>query len=68
MVRFLLWECRSAQNISLRELEKRSGISRSTLQRMESGKSSPTLMQMDIIAEALHINIAQLYEYCNDSK
>ena len=49
--------------MSLRELAEHSGISKSTLQRLECGKRSPTLEQLDRIANALNISIAQLYKW-----
>lgn len=63
MVNVRLWECRDANGITLRELERRSGISKSALQRIESGKTSPTLDQLDRIAIALNVNITYLYEW-----
>ena len=63
MVKVCLWECRDAKRITLRELERRCGISKSALQRIESGKTSPTLDQLDRIALALNINITHLYEW-----
>lgn len=62
MVKVLVWECREAQRLSLRELAELSGVSKSTLQRVESGRRSPTLEQLDHIADALNISITQLYE------
>lgn len=63
MITVLLWECREERHMSLRELAEHSGISKSTLQRLECGKRSPTLEQLDRIANALNISIAQLYKW-----
>lgn len=61
MIRVRIWECRERKGVSLRELERSSGISRSTLQRAESGLVSPTLDQLDRIASTLKISIADLF-------
>lgn len=45
MIEILIWERRQERGMTLRQLEERSGISRSTLQRLESGQQSPTLDQ-----------------------
>lgn len=64
MIEILIWERRQERGMTLRQLEERSGISRSTLQRLESGQQSPTLDQLDWIADALHVSISQLYTVC----
>lgn len=61
MIEILIWERRQERGMTLRQLEERSGISRSTLQRLESGQQSPTLDQLDWIADALNVSISQLY-------
>lgn len=64
MIEILIWERRQERGMTLRQLEERSGISRSTLQRLESGQQSPTLDQLDWIADALKVSISQLYTVC----
>ena len=64
MIEILIWERRQERGMTLRQLEERSGISRSTLQRLESGQQSPTLDQLDWIADALDVSISQLYNVC----
>lgn len=64
MIEILIWERRQERGMTLRQLEERSGISRSTLQRLESGQQSPTLDQLDWIADALNVSISQLYNVC----
>lgn len=39
-----------------------TGISKSTLNNIENGKTSPTLHQLELIAKALNIKISDLYE------
>ena len=64
MIEILIWERRQERGMTLRQLEERSVISRSTLQRLESGQQSPTLDQLDWIADALNVSISQLYTVC----
>lgn len=47
------WEARTAKNITLIELSKKTGIGKSTLNNIENGKTSPTLFQLEMIAIAL---------------
>ena len=61
MVKVLIWQARSARGLSLRELERRSGVSKTALQRIETEAVSPTLNQLDLIADALDCSISQLY-------
>lgn len=60
-MKVLVWEARDKRNISIRELSKLCGISKSTLQRIETGKTSPTLDQLDKIAKALKCKVTSLF-------
>jgi transcriptional regulator with XRE-family HTH domain len=48
MVKIMLKEIRTKRKITLRQLEATSGISISTLSRIEKGQVSPTLFEEDI--------------------
>ena len=56
------WEARDKKNIKLDELVKLTGISRGTLNNIENGKTSPRLSQLEKIAEALEVKIADLFD------
>jgi len=58
----LTWKARTDKNLTLRELEAITGISKSTLNTIENGLTSPTLRQLETIAEALDTTISALYE------
>jgi len=49
--------------MTLIELEKLSGISRSTISRIERGKVSPTIYELECIAKALEINPYDLFKF-----
>ena len=56
------WHARDRRNITLTQLSKMTGISKSTLNNIENGRTSPTLDQLERIAKALNVKISSLYE------
>lgn len=58
----LTWQARHNKNISLVELEALTGISKSTLNYIENGKTIPTIEQLELIAMALDSKITALFE------
>lgn len=56
----LTWQARNERNISLAQLEKLTGISKSTLNNIENGKVSPTIRQLELTAIALETKITNL--------
>jgi transcriptional regulator with XRE-family HTH domain len=67
-IKILVWEERTRKNISLEELESMSGISSSTLNRIENGKTSPTLDKLGKIAEALNVEVEDLFKTHNNNR
>ncbi len=61
-MKILLWEIRNRYNISLNKLSRQTGISKSTLQRIETGATSPTLDKLELIAKAMKIKITDLFD------
>lgn len=61
-MKILVWQIRTAKRITLVELAKRSGIGKSTINNIENEKVSPTLMQLESLAEALEVHITDLFE------
>ena len=57
-----IWHYRTQKNLTLSQLEKLTGISKSALNSLENGKTSPTLNQLELIAKALHIKITDLFD------
>lgn len=60
-ITILLKEIRTKKNITLRELEKMTNISKSHLSSIERNEKMPSLQVALIIAEALSISITELY-------
>lgn len=58
----LTWQARTEKNLTLVHLEELTGISKSTLNTIENGITSPTLRQLEAIAAALEVRITDLFE------
>lgn len=58
----LLWQARTNKGWTLERLAEKSGVSKSTLQRIETGETSPTMDVMEKVAKALNTRISDLYE------
>lgn len=57
-----VWEARTQKGYTLVQLEGITGISKSTLNNIENGKTSPTLSQLESIASALGVQITDLFD------
>lgn len=58
----LTWQARTRRSITLKQLETLTGISKTTLNYIENGVTSPTLRQLESIAAALEVTISSLYD------
>lgn len=57
-----LWEIRTAKGLKLEAVATITGVSKSTLNNIENGKTSPTLANLEKIAQGLGCRINDLYE------
>lgn len=57
----LLGQIRYEKNISLRELAKETGLSKSTINNIENGVTSPTVEELIVLAKALDCHTYDLY-------
>ena len=62
MVIIKLWEVRNAKGLKLEAVAAITDISKSTLNNIENGKTSPTLANLEKIAKGLGCRINDLYE------
>lgn len=62
MIKMLIWQQRSKRGITLVELSKMTGISKSTLNNFENEKTSPNLLQLEKISVALECEITELFQ------
>lgn len=61
-MKILTWQARTEKHLTLAQLAAMTGISKSTLNNIENGKTSPTLDKLEVIAEALNLRITDLFE------
>lgn len=61
-MKILVKQIRTERKLSIRQLEEKSLISRSTLSRIENEETSPTMDEMEAMAAALKTRIQNLYE------
>lgn len=61
-MKILTWQARIEKHLTLIQLAAMTGISKSTLNNIENGRTSPTLDQLDAIAKALNVRITDLFE------
>lgn len=57
----LTWQARNKRGITLKQLEKMTGIGKTTLNNIENGLVSPTLCQLEAIARALDVKMTDLF-------
>lgn len=62
MTEVRLWYWRDKRRLTLVQLAEKSGVSKSQLHRIENGITSPRLKEIDAIAKALSISVAQLLD------
>ena len=56
-----LHEIREEKGVSLRELAKLAGVSKTQINEIENGQSDPTLKTMCLIAKALNMKIEDIF-------
>ena len=61
MIKILIYEVRIKEGLSLRKLSELTGISKTRLNDIENEKRSPTLEELEKIAEIINTNIESLY-------
>lgn len=52
---------RLKKKLSIRELEELSGVSRTTISRLENGKIPKSLLELEALANALGVNIKSFF-------
>ena len=56
------WQARINKGITLKQLEIATGIGKTTLNNIENGLVSPTLVQLEAIARALDVTMIELFD------
>lgn len=62
MIEVFTWQARTKRHLTLVQLESLTGISKTTLNDIENGKTSPTLRQLETIAAALNVKMTDLFD------
>lgn len=62
MIKILIYEVRIKEGLSLRKLSELTGISKTRLNDIENEKRSPTLDELERIANILEVRIESLYK------
>lgn len=62
VIEILTWQARTKAGLTLVQLAALTGISKTTLNTIENGQTSPTMRQLEAIAEALQVRVCDLYE------
>ena len=57
-----IWEMRTAKGLKLEAVALLTGVSKSTLNNIENGKTSPTLANLEKVARGLGCRISDLYD------
>lgn len=61
-MKILTWQARDEKNMTLYQLAAMTDLSKSTLNNIENGKTSPTLNQLEAIAAALNVHMTDLFD------
>ena len=61
MIKILIYEVRIKEGLSLRKLSELTGISKTRLNDIENEKRSPTLDELERIANAISIEVTDLF-------
>lgn len=56
----LLWQKRTEKGYSLRQLARISGVSKSTIERLENGYIPKSLKELEQLSDALECSVAEL--------
>jgi len=62
MVTIVLKSVRNQQGLSIRELARKSGVSKSQISDIENGKSMPTIDTLWLLTKALGVSCENLYK------
>ncbi len=57
-----LWEIRHEKGITLMELQKLTGLGKTTLNNIENGKVSPTIYEVEKICRSLNVTFKELFD------
>ena len=62
-IKYHLYEWRCQRNLSIRQLERLSGVSKSTINNIENGSCDPSIRTICLLAGSLKVQPERLYSY-----
>ena len=62
-IEFYIKEVRERNKITLKQLEKKSGVSKTEINDIENGYKMPTIFTLEQIAMGLEVTIDKLYKF-----
>ncbi len=62
-IEFYIKEVRKYKKITLKQLEKKSGVSKTQINDIEKGYKMPTIFTLELIAMGLEVTIDKLYRF-----
>lgn len=62
-IKYHIYELRCRRNLSIRQLEQLSGVSKSTINNIENGRYDPSIKTLCLLAGALKVKPERLYSY-----
>lgn len=61
-IKFYIKEVRKSKKITLKQLEKKSGVSKTQINDIEKGYKMPSIFTLELIAMGLEVTIDKLYK------
>lgn len=65
-IKFYIKEIRKSKKITLRQLQRKTGVSKTQINDIERGNKMPNIFTLELIARGLKTNIKELYKIIED--
>ena len=65
-IEFLIRDIRKSKKLTLKQLQRKSGVSKTEINDIERGHKRPNIITLELIAKGLQTNITELYKVIED--
>lgn len=65
-IEFLIRDIRKSKKLTLKQLQRKSGVSKKEINDIERGDKMPNIITLELIAKGLQTNITELYKVIED--
>ena len=65
-IEFLIRDIRKSKKLTLKQLQRQSGVSKTEINDIERGDKMPNIITLELIAKGLQTNITELYKVIED--